>query len=151
MSAPLPAARLAEIEARAKAMNARVAARETLLAAAVLQAAQTFEAYAAMHAAKGSIQGDEKAAVNKHLAENMRAALALSDPPDPTADIPALLAAVRRLREALAHQQWQIIDRAIERYSAGEISELVALGLVAAGHMILDEVRRAALVEASNG
>lgn len=49
----------------------------------------------------------------------------------------------QRLNAFLAHDQWSIIDRAIQRYSAGEISDLHALGLVAAGFLKLDEARAA--------
>lgn len=54
--------------------------------------------------------------------------------------------AERQLAEArrvLKHDQWAIIDRAIERYSAGEISDLHALGLVTNGFLALDQARAA--------
>lgn len=82
----------------------RVLAREAVLSAAVQKAAQTFDAYTAMHAAKGSVQGDNKAAINKHLAEEMRKALAVvQSTPAPDLLLPGLLAA----DALLAEQGWR--------------------------------------------
>lgn len=57
------------------------AIRIAVLEAAVLKAAQTFEAYAAIHAEKGSVLGAKKAAFNQHLADEMRACLTPASPP----------------------------------------------------------------------
>lgn len=51
------------------------------------------------------------------------------------------------MRSFLNHDQWQIIDRAIERYSAGEISDLHAMGLISAGFLKLDADRQAAIAK----
>ncbi len=52
------------------------------------------------------------------------------------------------VRGALESDQWSIIDRAIERYSNGEISDLHALGLITSGFLKLDAERLAALAGA---
>lgn len=51
------------------------------------------------------------------------------------------------MRSFIENAQWQIIDRAIERYSAGEISDLHALGLISAGFLKLDADRQAAIAK----
>jgi len=63
-----------------------------------------------------------------------------------TADV-TLSARVAQLEEALGHDQWSVINRAIDRYNAGEISDLHALGLIATGFMALDKARLSALSE----
>lgn len=60
-----------------------------------------------------------------------------------------LIAAAPDMRAFLDHDQWQIIDRAIERYSGGEISDLHALGLITAGFLKLDADRLAAISKAT--
>ena len=58
------------------------------------------------------------------------------------------MAAAPDLKAFLHNDQWAIIDRAIERYSAGEISDLHALGLISAGFLKLDADRQTALTKA---
>lgn len=49
--------------------------------------------------------------------------------------------------KVIRHEQWEIVSKAIERYSAGEISDLHALGLIANGFMALDAARDEALAK----
>ena len=58
---------------------------------------------------------------------------------------------VERLEAALRHDQWAIVSRAVERFIAGEISDLHAIGLVAAGFLHLEEARDAALNQKDGG
>lgn len=56
---------------------------------------------------------------------------------------PAMLA-------ALTDTQWSVITKALARYSSGDQpSDLVALGIIGAGVLVLDELRRAALQSAT--
>lgn len=55
--------------------NARLIAAAPDMAEAVRIAAETFERYAELHLAKGTPDGDRKAAENEELAKLMRAAL----------------------------------------------------------------------------
>lgn len=52
---------------------------------------------------------------------------------------------VTKLRAALTDAQWGDLSRTIDRFSAGEISDLVALGLIGRIVFSLNEKRQAAL------
>lgn len=62
-----------------------------------------------------------------------------------------LIAAAPTMADALGAPQWAEIDAAIDRYVRGEISELVALGLITKHLEVIDGLRRAALRAVEGG
>lgn len=51
----------------------------------------------------------------------------------------------RVLRAVLNHPQWACIVEALDKYASGEKSDLVTLGIVSQGVLVLDQHRRSAL------
>jgi hypothetical protein len=49
------------------------------------------------------------------------------------------------LQDFAQDKQWDLVSQALARYSRGEISDLVALGIIGLGLLVLDKKRRMAL------
>jgi hypothetical protein len=55
---------------------------------------------------------------------------------------------IATLREALEDTHWEVVISALDKWSRDGGSDLVALGVIGQGLLVLDEKRRAALAKA---